>query len=52
MAAVEADLANLSDAQQETLQQFLAITNSEPETAILLLQRSQWNVNVRLGDPS
>lgn len=44
-----ADSSNedLSAAQQDALQQYIAVTNQEPKDAIPLLQRSQWNVQVR-----
>ncbi len=43
------DLAELSETQQETLQQYTAVTNQELKDAIPLLQRSQWNVQVCLA---
>jgi FAS-associated factor 2 len=47
MAEPGADIGQLSENQQQALQQYLAITDSDPSIAIPLLQRSQWNVNVR-----
>jgi hypothetical protein len=46
MASSEVDIGQLSDSQQEVLQQYTAVTNQELEAAIPLLQRSQWNVQV------
>ena len=47
MAEGEFDLGQLSSDQQEALQQYTAVTNQEINEAIPLLQRSQWNVQVR-----
>lgn len=46
MAEPETDISELSESQQTVLQTYLSITDSDPATAIPLLQRSQWNVNV------
>lgn len=47
MADDEADTAQLSTSQQETLQTYISVTSQEPSEAIPLLERSQWNVQVR-----
>lgn len=41
------DVAQLSEPQQEALQQYIALTNQEAKDAVPLLERSQWNVQVR-----
>lgn len=43
----ELDLAQLSETQQLALQQFTSVTNQELEAAIPVLQRSEWNAQVR-----
>lgn len=50
MASVEVDIGQLSESQQLALEQYTAVTNQEPEAAISLLQRSQWNLQVRHPD--
>ena len=45
---ISPSVAELSEAQQSALATYLSITDQEPATAILLLQRSQWNVQVGL----
>jgi FAS-associated factor 2 len=47
MAAPEADIGQLSESQQLALQQYTAVTDQDVNAAIPLLQRSQWNVQVR-----
>lgn len=47
----EFDLAQLSSSQQEALQQYTQMTNQEVKDAVPLLERSQWNVQVRLPLP-
>jgi hypothetical protein len=47
MASSGVDLAALTPDQQATLQQFTAVTNQEVEAAVPLLQRCEWNVQVR-----
>lgn len=42
------DIGQLSEDQQTALQQFTAVTDQSVETAIPLLQRCQWNVQVCL----
>lgn len=41
------DTSQLSESQQEALQQYVALTNQEAKDAVPLLARSQWNVQVR-----
>ena len=48
MAGEEVDIGQLSSSQQTALQTYTAVTGDEPSTAIPLLQRSEWNVQVRL----
>ena len=43
----DGDDSPLSAAQQLALQQFISVTNQENEAAISVLQRSEWNVQVR-----
>ena len=47
MASQEFDPAQLSENQQLALGTYTAVTNQEPSAAIPLLQRSEWNVQVR-----
>jgi FAS-associated factor 2 len=46
MANSEVDINQLSESQQQALEQYTAVTNQEVEAAIPLLQRSQWNLQV------
>lgn len=46
-SGTEFDQAQLSEPQQEALQQYIALTNQEAKDAVPLLERSQWNVQVR-----
>ena len=48
MADAETDIGQLSQTQQEALQQYLAVTDQDVKDAIPLLQRSQWNVQVMI----
>ena len=48
MADVEVDIGQLSESQQEPLQQYTNVTNQETKAAVPLLERSQWNVQVPL----
>lgn len=43
----EVDLEHLTPIQQEALQQYLDVTSQDIKDAVPLLQRSQWNVQVR-----
>lgn len=47
MSRPSADVSSLTEEQQSILQQYTSITNQDAEAAIPLLQRSQWNVQVR-----
>jgi FAS-associated factor 2 len=49
MANPEIDIGQLSESQRLALEQYIAMTNQEVEAAVPLLQRSLWNVQVRLG---
>lgn len=42
----EVDIGQLSQSQQEALQQYTSVTDQEVEAAIPVLQRAQWNVQV------
>jgi hypothetical protein len=46
MASPEIDIGQLSESQQLALEQYTAVTNQEPNAAIPLLRRSQWNLQV------
>ena len=41
------DLGQLSETQQQALQQYTDVTGQEIKDAVPLLQRSQWNIQVR-----
>jgi FAS-associated factor 2 len=43
----EVDIGQLSQSQQEALQQYTAVTDQEVQAAVPILQRAQWNVQVR-----
>ena len=43
----DTSIGELSAPQQEALQQYIAVTNQEERDAIPLLERSQWNIQVR-----
>ena len=47
MSSQEFDPAQLNENQQTILATYTAVTNQEPLAAIPLLQRSEWNVQVR-----
>lgn len=47
MATEGVDIDQLSPSQQTALQTYTAVTGDEPSRAIPLLQRSEWNVQVR-----
>jgi FAS-associated factor 2 len=47
MSSSPADVSSLTEEQQASLQQYTSITNQDVEPAVGLLQRSQWNVQVR-----
>ncbi|KUL85600.1 hypothetical protein ZTR_08014 [Talaromyces verruculosus] len=44
-----ADMGELSSTQQEALQTYMNVTGQEPDAAIPLLQRSQWNVQIAIS---
>jgi FAS-associated factor 2 len=46
MAAPETDIGQLSEEQQLALEQYTSVTAQDVQSAIALLQRSQWNVQV------
>ena len=46
MASSQVDLGQLSESQRSALEMYTSVTNQEPSSAIPLLQRSQWNVQV------
>jgi len=50
MASSDIDSAQLNQSQQLALQTYTSVTNQEPSAGIPLLQRSQWNVQVRAGN--
>ena len=41
------DLDSLSQDQRSSLEQYTAVTNQDLEAAIPILQRAEWNVQVR-----
>ena len=49
MSGQDFDPAQLNESQQLALGTYTAVTNQEPSGAIPLLQRSEWNVQVRLN---
>ncbi|KAI9783368.1 MAG: hypothetical protein M1839_003902 [Geoglossum umbratile] len=49
MAAAEVDLSDLTESQQLALQQFTSVTDQDPESALPLLRRSQWNVQIAIA---
>ncbi|KAL1302663.1 hypothetical protein AAFC00_003029 [Neodothiora populina] len=48
MATPSVDIATLSQQQQEALQQFTAVTDQEVASAITLLDKCQWNVQIAI----
>ncbi|EPS41295.1 hypothetical protein H072_4870 [Dactylellina haptotyla CBS 200.50] len=51
------DVSNLSEAQQDSLAQYMAVTNQDTPAAIALLGRCQWNVEIAItrffdGEPA
>lgn len=46
MSPQDFDPGQLSESQQLALGTYTSVTNQEPSTAISLLQRSEWNVEV------
>ncbi|KAI9814242.1 MAG: hypothetical protein M1827_003408 [Pycnora praestabilis] len=49
MASPGVDIGQLTESQQSSLQQYTSVTDQDLETAIPLLQRSQWNVQVAIA---
>ena len=49
MANTDVDPTGLNESQQLALQTYTSVTNQEPSAGIPLLERSQWNVQVRAG---
>ena len=47
MSSQDFDPGQLNENQQLALGTYTAVTNQEPSAAIPLLQRSEWNVEVR-----
>ena len=47
MAETGFDPEQLSESQQSALATYTSVTNQEPLAAVPLLQRSEWNVQVR-----
>lgn len=43
----QVDISELSESQQLALQTYTSVTDQDVQAAIPLLQRSQWNVEVR-----
>lgn len=57
MSSSSLDISQLSEAQQSALQTYTSVTDQEPLTAIPLLQRSEWNVQIAVqrffdGEPA
>jgi len=46
MATPDVDVNQLSESQQLALQQYTSVTDQDINSAVPLLQRSQWNVEV------
>ena len=49
MAEPIPDLSDLTPAQQESLDTYIAVTDQDPISAITLLQRVQWNVQIAIA---
>ncbi|KAI9888743.1 MAG: hypothetical protein M1814_006475 [Vezdaea aestivalis] len=45
----QTDITHLTEPQQESLQQFIAVTGQELDEAIPLLRRSEWNVQIAIS---
>ena len=48
MSDAISDPSQLKESQQVSLSTYVSVTNQEPAAAIQLLQRSEWNVQVRV----
>lgn len=42
------DIGQLSTSQQDALQQYTSVTDQDVASALPILQRAQWNVQVRI----
>lgn len=49
MATPGVDISSLTPAQQETLQNYTAVTDQNIEAAVPLLQRCEWNLQVYIS---
>ncbi|KAL8733111.1 MAG: hypothetical protein Q9166_002303 [cf. Caloplaca sp. 2 TL-2023] len=49
MAGDDFEPSQLSESQQEALSTYTAVTNQEPSSAVPLLERSQWNVQIAIA---
>ncbi|CRG89412.1 FAS-associated factor 2 [Talaromyces islandicus] len=49
MSSTAGGAGELSDSQQTALQTYMNVTGQEPDAAIPLLQRSQWNVQIAIS---
>ena len=49
MSGQDFDPNQLNESQQLALGTYTSVTNQEPSAAIPLLQRSEWNVQVRVN---
>ena len=49
MADTTPDISQLSSSQQEALQTYTAVTDQDPLSAISLLQRCEWNVQIAIA---
>lgn len=57
MSSSPPDISQLSDSQQEALQTYTSVTDQDPITAIPILQRAEWNVQIAItrffeGEPT
>ncbi|THZ75764.1 UBX-domain-containing protein [Aureobasidium pullulans] len=48
MSAPSTDISQLSEEQQLALQQFTSVTDQDLDTALVLLQRCQWNAQIAI----
>ena len=49
MSASELDISQLNESQQTALQTYTSVTDQEPLTAIPILQRAEWNVQIAIA---
>ncbi|KAF7505967.1 hypothetical protein GJ744_012409 [Endocarpon pusillum] len=57
MSSSPLDISQLSESQQEALQTYTSVTDQDPITAIPILQRAEWNVQIAItrffeGEPT